>query len=486
MGVETPIRPVPFQVTDPERIPVKRYYDEEFFRLESERLWPHVWQMACRLEQIPGVGDWIEYTNLGKSVILVRTRDGVKAYHNACRHRGVQLAPAGSHGNCETAGFTCPFHGWRWNMDGKNTFVYGRSKFSERQLDQADIALKPCRVEEWGGCAFINHDDAAPSFRDTIGPLAERFEHYQVDKMRAEWCYGAVLPANWKIAMEAFMEGFHTMKTHPQLQAAATPLYVMLYGDAGAVGAPANLRGSTRDNIASHLAHMALVSEGMAGMCHAKDLEIARTLAEADLPDDPAQAVATWYGLVNAAITKAGRERGEPTPDLNDLAVNHPVNAVEFLFPHFFLLPCFSSMASYRIRPLTAETCFFEIWSLTLFPEGQEPVPVMETTVLPHDSDQFPPIPRQDYSNIPRQQIGLHSEGFEFMRLAEGIEGLISNYHRVIDGHLAGEPLDKLARQTQRLAGNFDGPILDLDASQTGKLRSNQDALRSSGTVAAE
>jgi hypothetical protein len=200
-----------------------------------------------------------------------------------------------------------------------------------------------------------------------------------------------------------------------------------------------------------------------------------------ELPDDPGQAVMQWYGMINAEVTRQGRERGEPTPDLNALAVSDPVNAVEFLFPHYFLLPFLSSMAAYRIRPLTPETCYFEIWSITLFPEGEAPPPVMEPVVLPHDSDQFPPIPRQDYSNIPRQQIGLHAEGFDFMRLGKEVEGLISNYHRIIDGHLGGEPLDKLARQTHVLAGNFDGPILDLDAGKAGAPRANQDALKASG-----
>jgi nitrite reductase/ring-hydroxylating ferredoxin subunit len=97
-------RGVPFRVTDPERIPTQRYYDEEFYRLEIEKVWPHVWQMAARLEQIPEVGDWIEYNNLGKSVIVVRTKSGVKAFHNACRHRGVQLTDTGGHGNCKTQG----------------------------------------------------------------------------------------------------------------------------------------------------------------------------------------------------------------------------------------------------------------------------------------------------------------------------------------------------------------------------------------------
>jgi hypothetical protein len=90
---DTGLRPVPFPIEDPERIPSQRYYDPELYRMEVEHLWPHVWQMACRLEQIAEEGDWIEYSNLGKSVIIVNTgAGGIKAWHNACRHRGVPIA----------------------------------------------------------------------------------------------------------------------------------------------------------------------------------------------------------------------------------------------------------------------------------------------------------------------------------------------------------------------------------------------------------
>ena len=86
----------------------------------------------------------------------------------------------------------------------------------------------------------------------------------------------------------------------------------------------------------------------------------------------------------------------------------------------------------------------------------------MEPTVLPYDSPDFPPIPRQDYSNIPIQQKGLHASGFEFMRLSSQVEGMISNYQRIIDGYLAGKPAEKLAAATNKLGGNFDGKIEDL------------------------
>ncbi len=467
-----------FKVTNPELIPTQRYYDEEFYRLECERLWPHVWQMACRLEQIPNVGDWVEYTNIGKSVIVVRTEGGVKAFHNACRHRGVPLAAEGGHGNCKAQGFVCPFHGWRWNANGENTFVYGRHMFSEALLEKSDIALKPCRVELWGGCAFINFDDEAPSLRESIGPVADRLDAHAVDKLRSEWWYATVLPANWKVAMEAFMEGFHVMKTHPQLQRAVPPLYNSRYGydkgegldDANALGESAreslavgfNPKLSARENILAQFRHMELLGEGMAGMVHRKEIEIARQLLDVELPEDPGQALMMWFGMVQDQITKQLRAKGEPVPDLNAVAVSDPVNSLEFIFPHYFLLTFFTSMSSYRVRPLGPESCLFEIWSLTLFPEGEEPKAPMEPVVLPYNSPDFPTIPKQDYSNIPMQQKGLHAQGFEYMRLAKDIEGLISNYQRIIDGYLSGMQPDKLVKATQKLGGNFDGKILDL------------------------
>ncbi len=452
---------VPFHIADPERIPVQRYFDEEFYKLECERVWPHVWQMACRLEQIPNPGDWTEYKILEKSVIVVRTKQGVKAFHNACRHRGVPLATG--HGNCQPQGFICPFHGWRFNMDGENTFVYGKHLFSERQLDKADLALRPCRVELWGGCAFINFDNHAPSFRECIGPVADRLEAHGVSKLRSEWWFATILPANWKTAMEAFMEGYHVMRTHPQLHRAVPSLYNSMYGqDTGGIGQPVNPSLTVRENVRQHFNQLELLSEGMAGMVHAKEVEIARQLLDVDLPEDPAKAVPLWYGIVQGEIARQLRARGEPVPDLNAVAVSDPVNAVEFLFPHYFLLPFFSSMSSYRVRPLGPESCLFEIWSLTFAAEGKEPKVPLTATFLPYDSQGFPPIPRQDYSNIPLQQQGLHTTGFEFMRLSKEREGLISNYQRIIDGYLSGVALEELAKATQLLGGNFDGRILDL------------------------
>jgi hypothetical protein len=132
------------------------------------------------------------------------------------------------------------------------------------------------------------------------------------------------------------------------------------------------------------------------------------------------------------------------------------------MFPHYFLLPVYGSMSSYRIRPLTAETCLFELWSLILYPENEEREPPVAPVPMPSNSQDFPEIPRQDYSNLPLQQLGLHAKGFEFMRLAREKEGMISNYQRLIDGYLAGVDAAKLAKATQIVNHDFNGPIKDI------------------------
>ncbi|MBV1687916.1 aromatic ring-hydroxylating dioxygenase subunit alpha [Novosphingobium sp. G106] len=448
---------VPFRVTNPELIPAERYYDPHFFELEKEKLWPHVWQMACRLEEIPEIGDYVEYTNLGKSVLVVRTKNGVKALHNACRHRGVKLATGA--GNCAKQGFVCPFHGWRYNLEGKNTFVFGKQIFSEELLDQAEISLQPCRVEFWGGCAFINFDDDAPSLLESLGPVAERLNARHVDQLKMDWWYATELPTNWKLAMEAFQEGYHTMKTHPQLhQLSALGNSYGIDSD----GLVLNRGLSARDTVNMHVDFLARLSSGMGGMVHGTEVAVLEKLRDMDVPEDPLAATMAFYARAHEEITVDARARGVPIFDIAKVAQEVEFHAVEFMFPHYFLLPMMGAMSSYRIRPLTPETCLFEIWSLVLRPEGEAYDTPKAPIVLPYDSSEFPEIPQQDYSNLPLQQEGLHAGEFKFMRLSKQHEGMISNYQRLIDGYIAGLESNRLARGAQIVNAGFEGPITDI------------------------
>jgi phenylpropionate dioxygenase-like ring-hydroxylating dioxygenase large terminal subunit len=439
---------VPFPIGTPDRIPKQRYYDADFFAMEAELLWPRVWQMACRLEEIPGPYDFVEYEILDQSVVVVRTDDmGVRAFQNACRHRGVRVAAR--QGNCER-GFVCPFHGWCYGTDGKNTFVPRAKAFSEHNLRGGDIDLVSVRCEVWGGCAWINLDAGAPPLRDCLEPTATILDAWKVESLRTEWWYAARLPVNWKLAQEAFVEQYHVIETHPQLR---IPGRYAVRKEAF----------DPRVYVDADLRYLQTMSEGMAGMVHADDVRVAEGLRGMELPDDPDAAIATWNRALNDAVVRWHRGEGHDIPDLNDLEARGLNEPMAYGFPHYFVLPMYSSASSYRFRPLGHEETLMEIWSLTRFPEGSERPRPVPPEPWECDDPRWPPIPTQDFSNLPRQQKGLHAKGFEFMRLSEQMEGHISNFHRTIDGFLGGLAYDKLLPALREVnLDPLERPIVDI------------------------
>ena len=359
---------VPYPVEVPDRIPKERYYDPGFYALEAEQLWPRVWQMACRLEEIPGVRDFVEYAILDQSVVVVRTAETeVAAFQNACRHRGVKVVEG--RGTLKT-GFTCPFHGWCYGLDGKNTFVSKARSFSEHNLAPGEIDLVPVRTELWGGCVWINLDDDAPPLRSCIEPFASILDAWKVEAMRTEWWEAFVLPVNWKLAQEAFLEQYHVIETHPEL----------VIPKRFAPKDPAAFDPEVFIDAELHYLHV--MSEGMGGMVHAHDVAVAERQRTMSLSSDPHEAMATWHHTLNEAVVAWHTARGSVIPDLNELEAQGINETMFYAFPHYFVLPMYSSATSYRFRPLGPEETLMEIWSLTRYPEGQEPGPPT------------PPVPR--------------------------------------------------------------------------------------------
>jgi phenylpropionate dioxygenase-like ring-hydroxylating dioxygenase large terminal subunit len=433
----------------PDRVRKQRYYDPDFYALEAELLWPRVWQMACRLEEIPQHRDFVEYRILDQSVVVVRGEDmGVRAFQNVCRHRGVQVVEG--RGTCED-GFTCPFHGWCYGLDGRNTAVTRRSTFSEHNLAPGDIDLTPVRCEVWGGCAWINLADDAPPLRRCLEPAATVLDAWKVSSLRSEWWYAARLPVNWKLAEEAFVEQYHVLETHPQLRIP------------GRYARPA-ASFDPHSWVDAEIHYLRTMSEGMGGMVHANDVQVAEKLRDIDLPAEPEAAMATWHRTFNDAVTTWHRDQGCDVPDLNDLEARGLNEPMGYCFPHYFVLPMYSSASSYRFRPLGPEETLMEIWSLTRLPEGEERPRPTPPEPWECDDPRWPPIPAQDFSNLPRQQRGLHARSFEYMRLSEQMEGHISNFHRTLDRFLAGQHYDRLMPALRHVNVNpLEMPIVDLD-----------------------
>ena len=307
------------------------------------------------------------------------------------------------------------------------------------------------QCETWGGCAWINLDVDAPPLRQCIEPYATIFDAWKVESLRTEWWYSCRLPVNWKLAQAAFMEQYHVVETHPQLRIA------------GRYAPPDRATFESRAFIDADIHYLRTMSEGMAGMVHANDVRIAEGLRDMELPADPELAVATWERALNEAVVRWHRAAGHDIPDLEDLEARGLNEPMGFCFPHSFVLPMYSSASSYRFRPLGPEETLMEIWSLTRYPQGSEPPPPTPPEPWESDDPRWPPIPAQDFSNLPRQQRGLHAKGFEYMRLSERMEGGISNFERMVDGFLAGLPYEKLLPALQSVNVNpLEAPIADL------------------------
>jgi phenylpropionate dioxygenase-like ring-hydroxylating dioxygenase large terminal subunit len=201
----------------PMEIPTAWYLDREIHELEKQRLWKKVWQMACRLEELPEVGDTVVYDICDISVIVVRVApvgsgpDEIKAYYNSCLHRGRPMRDFDG----RVKDLQCPFHGFTWRLDGSLKTVPCAWDFPH--VTPEEFRLPEIRVGTWGGFVFINLDPHAEPLEDFLGELVEHFRDWRLEDRHTVLHVAKVIPANWKAVQDAFNEGYHTVTTHPQL-----------------------------------------------------------------------------------------------------------------------------------------------------------------------------------------------------------------------------------------------------------------------------
>jgi len=198
----------------PLKVDTARFYEQRYHDLEVERIWRRTWQLACREDDIPNVGDYIVYRIAHLSFLVVRTADGgIQAHQNVCLHRGRTLRE--EDGKCATE-FRCPYHGWSWRLDGSLKEITCEWDFPGVREDTAK--LPAAKVATWAGSVFINPDPEAEPLEDFLGPVM--MEHYRKFKLENRYKQAhvrRVMHANWKVVMEAFMESYHVIATHPQM-----------------------------------------------------------------------------------------------------------------------------------------------------------------------------------------------------------------------------------------------------------------------------
>src|SRR5262249_40569521 len=80
-----------------------------------------------------------------------------------------------------------------------------------------NLKLPEVKVDSWGGYVFVNLDPDCEPLRDYLEPAASLLDPYEIERMRFRWRKWLIMPCNWKVALEAFNESYHTFGTHPQL-----------------------------------------------------------------------------------------------------------------------------------------------------------------------------------------------------------------------------------------------------------------------------
>jgi phenylpropionate dioxygenase-like ring-hydroxylating dioxygenase large terminal subunit len=202
-------------IADYRVVSTARFLDPDTKVEEERKLWSNVWLIAGIASDIAQVGDWFRFDIGPQSVIIVRSKDGVHALHNVCKHRGNQLVQEDF--GRDTSTFTCMMHSWCYSLKGKNLRITDRDTFSPEALRQ-DLNLTPVHVRVAGGLVFVNMAESPMPFEEFYGDIMPMLESYQMDQMFVVKDLSVEIPANWKILCSVFNETYHAHATHPQIK----------------------------------------------------------------------------------------------------------------------------------------------------------------------------------------------------------------------------------------------------------------------------
>ncbi len=198
-------------------LPAWAYINAELLELERHVLFRRHWQLAGHVSNIPRVGDYFCLDILGERALIVRGKDnGVRAFHNVCRHRGSRVV-ADDEGQCKTA-LVCPFHGWSFNLDG--TFRSAPFPRSLPHLDPVEHGLKPIEFELWRGFIFVRFQASdQPPVAELMAPHEAEVAPYPLEDLASTGPFWSqAVPANWKSVRDVDNEGYHVPMAHPALQ----------------------------------------------------------------------------------------------------------------------------------------------------------------------------------------------------------------------------------------------------------------------------
>jgi phenylpropionate dioxygenase-like ring-hydroxylating dioxygenase large terminal subunit len=419
------------------------YYEPEWLKKEYAALWPRVWQVACRVEELDHVGSYVTYDIGDESVIVVRSSpDRIRAFYNVCQHRGRRLID----GSGTTPNFACKFHGWRWNLSGENEHVTQVEDW-HGALDNDDLCLNEVRFDTWGGWVFVTFDPDVAPLREYLGGVVDALDPLRLDEMRYRWRKWMVINCNWKVALEAFNEGYHVNVTHP-----------------GVVKFGASLFGSRTVGIHSMFDTRASTMRAEGTKVKAADAgvdvrkmasgfytyqrdELGSLISESMIP--AAQAVPALlpedatpeqvFGKIVELAMQLDAQKGIEWPQLTPEQYQQ-VGIDWHIFPNTVILPMASNCLVYRARPLgdDPDKCIFEVSHIERVAKEDVRKVVPERNDDIYDRAFWGEILLQDFQQMEATHKGIKSKGYRGPRLNPEQEQPVANFHRVYHEYVGG------------------------------------------------
>jgi nitrite reductase/ring-hydroxylating ferredoxin subunit len=416
-------------------VPRARYTSTAFADLEFERLWSRIWQVACREEEVTEIGDYVEYVIGNQSVLVVRAgADDVRAFHNTCLHRGTRLAEGS--GRFETGCIRCRYHAWRYDLVGGLIEAVDADEFAPMP---EDLCLGRVRVERWGGFVWICLDDAAAPLLEYLDPLPGVLAPYHLEGMRIRSYLSTVLPANWKVVVDAFNEGYHVQGTHPQILPWTDDVNLAYetLGIHSHYGRLPDARRTLRPSPRLALAEgewdegeiLASFVAGLGGLFYDDERALIDRVRSTPLDGD------TLLHRYQEGRRELLERRGVPVDAFTDDQLTSADDV--YFFPNMVGPIYPGSAIIFRVRPngLDPDSAVKDTWFLE-WPRTDDRPRRATRRFYPDWKDRdWGIITNQDYANMEHVQIGMKSRGGGF-RLNRRQESNILHMHRMIDCYL--------------------------------------------------
>lgn len=205
------------------RVPVADYLSEERFEAEIARIFKRLPLMLALTIELPQVNDYKAMEVMGLPVLITRGKDGkARAFLNVCKHRAMHLAKEGK-GNCKA--FACQYHGWTYSNEGKLIGIAEASTFGDVDRSTLNMTELPC--DEAAGLIFVilTPKDSGGLPINAVEWMGGMYEDFAALKLETWYFHKArkMQGANWKVAYDGYLEGYHFQAAHTNTVATRSP-----------------------------------------------------------------------------------------------------------------------------------------------------------------------------------------------------------------------------------------------------------------------